>query len=224
MQTYDIAPETIPHAHVAQILDTTLRHGQTAHDRFIGYRDYTILLLALMCGLREHEIVALTISDVFDSDQRARAQISLRVFKGCGRDSAPQRVLVPSVLRDVLESFLRSKHAARQSLGAESPLFAGRAGAALSTRQVRGAFHVWQERAGLRLDTPYNFHMLRHTAITEVYKQTKDLVVAQQVARHKRIQTTLIYTHPSRESIGQAMDAAASTWATPSSKQILSRR
>jgi integrase len=38
---------------------------------------------------------------------------------------------------------------------------------------------------------------LRHTAADELYRETKDIVLAQQLLRHKSIETTRRYLHPS---------------------------
>ena len=45
-------------------------------------------------------------------------------------------------------------------------------------------------------DHLYPFHALRHTAVTNVYRASRDLFLAQRFARHVSPLTT-IYTHPS---------------------------
>ena len=57
----------------------------------------------------------------------------------------------------------------------------------------------WQERAGF--DRFYPFHSLRHTSVTNVYRQTRDLFLAQRFARHASPLTTTIYTHPSDDEM-----------------------
>lgn len=215
-------PKTLTQSEVTRLLETTANFGATPNERLIACRDHTILLLAIMVGLREHEIVGLTVADVYDIEQRAREVVALRVYKGCARDKRPQDVFLPEPVREALDGFLRVKHAAREALGPNAPLFAGRKGAALSTRQVRHGFHVWQERAAFA--NRYNFHMLRHTACTEVYEQSRDLRATQVFARHKRVQTTTIYTHPSRETLMSAINAAASTWKAPAGRRWPGRR
>ncbi len=37
------------------------------------------------------------------------------------------------------------------------------------------------------------FHSLRHTALTRLYKKTKDIRLVQEVAGHANISTTMIY-------------------------------
>lgn len=50
-------------------------------------------------------------------------------------------------------------------------------------------------------DTLLRFHALRHTAITNVYRASKDLFLAQRFARHASPLTTVIYTHVSDEEL-----------------------
>ena len=60
---------------------------------------------------------------------------------------------------------------------------------------VFGTHREWQTRAGF--DRLYPFHCLRHGAVTNVYRATRDLFLAQRFARHVSPLTTTVYTHPS---------------------------
>jgi integrase len=53
--------------------------------------------------------------------------------------------------------------------------------------------------------TPGTRHALRHTAITNVYRATKDLFLTQRFARHANAITTVAYTHPSDEELYAAL-------------------
>ncbi len=46
---------------------------------------------------------------------------------------------------------------------------------------------------------------LRHTAITNVYRATKDLYLTQRFARHSSPLTTTIYTHPTDEELYESI-------------------
>ena len=61
----------------------------------------------------------------------------------------------------------------------------------------------WQERAGF--DRLYPFHSLRHTSVTNVYRKTRDLFLAQRFARHASPLTTTVYTHPSDDEIHEQL-------------------
>ncbi len=50
-------------------------------------------------------------------------------------------------------------------------------------------------------DRLYPFHALRHTAVTNVYRASRDLFLAQRFARHVSPLTTTVYTHPSDQEL-----------------------
>ncbi len=47
----------------------------------------------------------------------------------------------------------------------------------------------------------YGFHCLRHSSVTNVYRATRDLFLAQRFARHVSPLTTTVYTHPSDDEM-----------------------
>ena len=63
----------------------------------------------------------------------------------------------------------------------------------------------WQQRAGF--DQLYPFHCLRHSAVTNVYRATRDLFLAQRFARHVSPLTTTVYTHPSDEEMRRRLQS-----------------
>jgi integrase/recombinase XerC len=73
----------------------------------------------------------------------------------------------------------------------------------ISKRLVQVLFRAWQVRAGF--DRPYPFHALRHTAVTNVYRASRDLFLAQRFARHASPLTTVIYTHASDEDLREGV-------------------
>jgi integrase/recombinase XerC len=78
------------------------------------------------------------------------------------------------------------------------PLFC-QSGDRISKRRAQMTFKSWQVAAGF--DRLYPFHALRHSAVTAVYKASRDLFLAQRLARHVSPLTTVIYTHPSDEEL-----------------------
>jgi site-specific recombinase XerC len=82
-------------------------------------------------------------------------------------------------------------------------VFVSRSGLRLSSRQLRSLFHVWQERAGFERSLP--FHSLRHSALTNLYRRTRDIRLTQRVARHKSITSTIRYAGPSDEDVLRAV-------------------
>ena len=164
-----------------------------------GFRDHVIFSIALGTGLREHEILALDVGDVFDRDGKARRRLTLRVFKRSSDEADLQEVVLPDGVRAKLDKLHRWKKGNGENLGADAPVFVSRKGNRLSARQLRHAFKVWQERAGF--ERSFNFHALRHTACSNLYRRTRDIRLTQRFARHKSILTTSIYAHPSDEDL-----------------------
>jgi site-specific recombinase XerC len=185
-------PRTLNEEEQARLLQITGTHRA-------GFRDHVILSMALGTGLREHEIAALNLGDITDEQGRVRRQVTLRVFKRSNDDPELQQVVLGETLRAKLRHYLGWLERRGQSIAPEAPLFASRKGNRLSTRQMRTLFARWQDRAGL--ERRFTFHSLRHTAITNLYRRTKDLRLSQRFARHRSVATTERYTHPSIEDL-----------------------
>lgn len=168
-----------------------------------GYRDHVLYAMALATGLREHELVALDVGDVFDDDGKAKRRVALRVFKGNRDDGTCQEVLLSDSLRAKLDRFRTWKARGGEPLEPTAPLFVSLRGTRLSTRQLRHGFAVWQERAGI--DRHLSFHALRHSACSAVYRRSKDIRLTQLFARHKSILTTAIYSHPTDEDLARGV-------------------
>ena len=160
-------------------------------------RDHLIYSLALGTGLRLAEIVGLNVGDVYTPKGRPRNRIRLRpeIAKG-GRAGD---VFLPDALLAKFRRFWRHKATRREGLRPEDPLFCSQSRTRISPRRVQFAFRTWQVKAGF--DRLYPLHALRHTAITNVYRASRDLFLAQRFARHVSPLTTTVYTHPSDQEM-----------------------
>ena len=69
----------------------------------------------------------------------------------------------------------------------------------ISKRRVQFAWATWQRRAGF--DRVHGFHCLRHSAVSNVYRATHDLFLAQRFARHASPLTTTVYCHPGDDEL-----------------------
>ena len=108
------APRTLSEREQRALLAVTGQHKD-------GFRDHVIYSLALGTGLREHELLALDVGDVF-TDGRARRRVQLRVFKRSNDDVASQEVILPDNVRAKLDKLYAWKRRAGQSLDDEAPL------------------------------------------------------------------------------------------------------
>ena len=99
---------------------------RTTGERVAGWRDHVIYSLALGSGLREHEILALNVGDVFDEAGRAKRRLQLRVFKRASDDPAPQEVMLPDLVRGKLEKLMAGRRRGGEVTGADTPIFISR--------------------------------------------------------------------------------------------------
>lgn len=191
-----LAPRTLTEGEQRALLKVTGEHAR-------GFRDHVLLSLALGTALREHEILALDMGDVFGPDGKPRRRVQLRVFKRSNSDPDTQEVVLPDNLRAKLDKLRAWKKRRGESLAPEAPLFVSRNGNRLSARQLRHAFGIWQERAGF--ERHVGFHCLRHSALTNIYRKTRDIRLTQRVARHRSITSTIRYAGPSDEDVLRAV-------------------
>jgi integrase len=189
-------PRTLTEVELARLLKITGEHRE-------GFRDHVIFAVAVGTGLREHELAALDVGDVLHDDGRVRRRIALRTFKRSTTEPATQEVFLPDSVWYKLGKLIGWKRTSGESLAPEAPLFVSRRGKRIATRTLRYLFRLWQERAGF--DRPFNFHALRHTALTNAYRTTRDIRLVQRIARHKSVDTTTIYAAPSDEDILRAV-------------------
>jgi len=185
---------------VAHLSPTTLT---TDEQRLIlratagNLRDHTIISFALGTGLRLAEIVGLNVGDVFAPDGTPRVRV--RVRKEIAKGGRAADVFLPVRLVAKLKRFWRWKRGRGEDLAPDAPLFANQSRQRISKRRVQHSWTGWQRRAGF--DRSYGFHSLRHTAVTNVYRASRDLFLAQRFARHASPLTTTVYTHPSDQEL-----------------------
>lgn len=191
-------PRTLEDAQVLALLTVTWQ----AH----AYREFALFSLALHTALRSHELLALDVDDVYELSGKAKKWITLHIFKGYRTAKKPQRVSVPDDCRKHLELYYQHSLALSAVVrggGSGIPMFSSRNRDRLCDRQLRRLFNSWQLRAGI-VDA-LNFHSLRHTSCSRLYRDTQDLLLVSKVARHANIRTTMVYTHTSDEEQLTAM-------------------
>jgi integrase len=160
-------------------------------------RDHVIISIALGTGLRLAEIVGLTVGDAFAPNGTPRTRVRIR--KEIAKGSRAADVFLPDRLAPKLRKLWRLKKARGEDLSPTAALFCNQSRARISKRRVQHAWAQWQKVAGL--DRAYPFHSLRHTAVTNVYRASRDLFLAQRFARHVSPLTTTAYTHPGDEEM-----------------------
>ncbi len=186
-----LSPTTLTQAEQRTILRATAKHP----------RDHVIYSLALGTGLRLGEIVGLNVGDIFNGNGRPRTRIRIRAEIAKGSKAGD--VFLPDKLVVKLRRFRAFKKQRQESLESDAPLFCNQSRNRISKRRVQFAWREWQQRAGF--DRLYPFHCIRHSSITNVYRATRDLFLAQRFARHVSPLTTTVYTHPSDDEMRERL-------------------
>ncbi len=182
-----LSPPTLTDGEQESILHTTRDN----------LRDHLIYSLALGTGLRLAEIAGSNVGDVYTPEGKPKNRVRLR--PEISKNSRADDVFLPDALLVKFRKFWRRKATRREGLQPEDPLFCSQSRTRISPRRVQFAFRTWQVKAGF--DRLYPFHALRHTAVTNVYRVSRDLFLAQRFARHVSPLTTTIYTHPSDQQL-----------------------
>jgi len=182
-----LSPPTLTTEEQKLILRVTAKHP----------RDHVIISMALGTGLRISELLGLNVGDVFAPDGSPKTRI--RVRREIAKRGRAGDVFVPDRLMPKMKRFWRFKKGRGERLEPGDALFCAQSGRRLSRRRVQFAWRQWQRRAGF--DRLYPFHAIRHTSVTNVYRATRDLFLAQRFARHASPLTTTVYTHPGDEEM-----------------------
>ncbi len=163
-------------------------------------RDYVLLKLCRSTGLRRGEVLALDVGDVMGKDK-------IIVDERIAEKGAVGEVYLPVELQDILKHFLRLKRQWREGLEDDSPLFISKKGGRLSLRSFNDLMDYWTTRSGIPRYTP---HALRHTKGQRIMNDRKHLddterhkalLLAQRQLRHKSINSTVVYTGPTKEEM-----------------------
>lgn len=165
-------------------------------------RDYVLLRLCRATGLRRIEALRLNVADLREDGRTIKDKIIINeriAAKGALGD-----VYLPEDLREELRRFFSLKSRWGEDCTDDAPLFVSKKGNRLSKRQFNELMDKWCPLAGIPRYTP---HALRHTKgqrimsdlkhLTEE-EQQKKLNLANRQLRHKSLNSTLVYTAPTK--------------------------
>lgn len=165
-------------------------------------RDFALLKLTRLLGLRRVEALRLNVGDVMG---KTSLVIDERIAAKGGTGTLP----IPVELQEILKRYLRLKRQRGESLADEAPLFVSRRGRRLSVRAFNDLVAKWCAEAGIAPITP---HGLRHTKAQRIIHDTRYLTdeeraralqFANRQLRHRSMNATLIYTAPTKEEMAR---------------------
>lgn len=176
-----------------------------------SYRDRLLVLMGLHTGFRIHELLSITVAQVWDGGRvRAQLQVARGRMKGgsgerrravCSR-TVPLHPVVVGALQDYLED-----RAYEGTCRPDALLFQSRqGGAALGRLQANRILEAVFARAGLRGAGVWGSHSLRKTFARRVYdKSGHDLELTRAALGHRNIGTTQRYLATSQEAAAAAI-------------------
>ncbi len=154
-----------------------------------GKRDHALVNLLMRTGLRTIEVERANIEDI-----RQESGEALLYIQGKGRDAKDDFVLLTETTLKPIRDYLNARGKTRP----EDPLFTSHSdrnhGGRLTTRSIRRIVKETLKKAGIESDR-LTAHSMRHTAVTLSLLGGATVQEAQSMARHKNINTTLIYAH-----------------------------
>lgn len=171
-----------------------------AQARDTGRRDWMMIDLALHTGLRNSELINLTIECIKSFESIVNIlNLPGTIAKGGRSRDIPLR---PDT-RTHLELFLIWKNDHSEATGPNDYLFVSKyTHKKLSPRDFQRIVKSISEKGIGRAIHP---HILRHTFATRLLA-VSNLRIVQSVLGHKNIQTTQIYTHPSSDDVSNAIN------------------
>lgn len=166
-------------------------------------RDSAMYELLVTCGLRTIEVVRADVGDLRNIGNKRVLYV-----QGKGHDEKDEYVELPARVCEHIDRYLAARGTTRPS----DPLFCGHGnrnhGGRLTTRWISKTFKEAMKSAGY--DSPrLTAHSLRHTAVTSALLGGATLQEVQAMARHARIETTLVYSHNLDRLKNPAEEAAA---------------
>jgi len=176
--------------------------GQRAAVRFLraveacpSPRDQALALIPFYAGARIAEIVGLDVDDVQLSARKGLLRVS-------GKGEKTREIPIHPKLRATLTAWLDERTSWPGS--GDPALFLNQQGQRLSVRGAHDA--ITRLMAAADLDEDATTHVLRHTFATRLVRGGTDLVVVAELLGHSRLETTRVYTRPTREDAVKALE------------------
>ena len=160
-------------------------------------RDWFMVELALLTGLRVMEVQNLRVNDL-----RIRHSMS-SIHVRCGKGGKKRDVWINRELKNECMEFLGIREKFGFVNDANNHVFCSSKGQPLTTRGLQKAFKRCLRKA--RIETCYTFHCMRHTYATFLLDLSNLRVVQEQLG-HSSVKTTETYTALIAKSIKKSLE------------------
>ncbi len=180
-------PDFLPQAEAVALIDE--KQLPQNSDKFSAWRDYVIVALIYVSGMRRAELADLTIKNV----DLARGLITVT-----GKGNKQRVVPLGDSTTDEINAYLRVRANHVSSKNSETDaFFVNRSGDPLSVRSVNRIVKKYGLREGVEM-TP---HTLRHSFATHLLENGADLLLIKELLGHASLSTTQKYTHVTAEKM-----------------------
>ncbi|QVL34398.1 tyrosine recombinase XerC [Telmatocola sphagniphila] len=167
------------------------------NDRFPN-RDRAILEVFYSAGVRVSELVGLSLNDL-------KLEEGIVTVRGKGKRERYALLGAPSV--EALRAWLVERdQLLAQTKKKSDAVFLNKLGTRLTVRSVGRIVGKYVNRAGL--DANLSPHSLRHTFATHLLNAGAEIRSVQELLGHKRLMTTQIYTHLSKQKVQESYQKA----------------
>jgi integrase len=189
-------------------------------------RDQALIVLGLNTGFRIHELLSLTVGQVWERGVvRPSVTVTRARLKG-GRSVYRRSIHSRSVpLNDRAKTYLNaylSERALAGLLNPAAPLFPSRKhGHALTRWQANRIVHTVLGAAGFADQSRYGTHTLRKTFCQKVYRATKhDINLTRAVMGHTQVGTTQRYLYVDARDVAAAVLAVGESSFSPANSAL----
>lgn len=177
-----------------QLLDTPKALSDS-----IAQRDYHWMSALVLTGCRIEEFSYITIGDVMSALQTKYLFIPKERRKGRKKDHS-------IFITEALKKHLKALVMMAEDTDNDAPLIPNKQGGHLCVRAYQKRVIYWAKEAGL----PYRVtpHWFRHTRGYQIFKNSgskRPLQIIQEVLGHQNINTTTIYSRPTRDEVALAL-------------------
>ena len=168
--------------------------GASSHG--LAARNYAMAQLMLQAGLRVGEVAALRVADLIINDRSG----SVRILHGKGLKA--REVPLNATARRALKQYLEG----RRAPGKDAALFVSSRETAMPVRTIQAVITSLSRRARLKR-VAVSAHTLRHTfALGYLRDNPGKLVELANLLGHDLLDTTVIYTRPSRDDLAADLE------------------